>query len=186
SVQRQEGDVGRVLLKALHEVGTHVDRDHLVPQPSERVLDPRARAQRHLALRRRSGNETTRPPSSDSVSACCDPRAGGGCSWPVSVPYSATCSWITLPIRRMPSRIESSSWLEKLSRIALRPRPSRYACSPGTNATLSRSARASRSVVSMKSGSVAQMNRPPHGRVHSACGGKNSASASSIVSRRVR
>ena len=58
---------------------------------------------------------------------------------------------------------------EKLSRIELRPRPSRKAASPGTKATFSRSARASRSVVSMKSGSVAQMNRPPAGRVHSAC-----------------
>ena len=71
-------------------------------------------------------------------------------------------------MRRMPSRIDSSSDAEKLSRIELRPRPSRNAASPGTNATLSRSARASRSVVSMKSGSVAQMNSPPPGRVHSA------------------
>ena len=86
----------------------------------------------------------------------------------------------------MPSRIPSSSEPEKLSRIEERPRPSRKAASPGTNATFSRSARASRSVVSMKSGSVAQMKSPPAGRVHSAWGGKCSASASSIVSRRVR
>src|SRR6202044_576665 len=48
------------------------------------------------------------------------------------------------------------------------------------------SARASRSVLSMYSGSVAQMNSPPCGLVQLAAGPKCSASASSIASRRMR
>ena len=105
---------------------------------------------------------------------------------PVSVPYSSTCSEMTLPIRRMPSRMRSSLEAEKFSRIESPPRPSRKAPAPGTKATFSRRARASRSVVSMKSGRVTHTNMPPSGRVHSAWGGKNSSSASSMASRRGR
>ena len=38
----------------------------------------------------------------------------------------------------------------------------------------------------MKSGSVTHTNMPPSGRFHTAWGGKNSSSASSIASRRGR
>jgi hypothetical protein len=51
--------------------------------------------------------------------------AGAGGAAPVSVPYSATCSRTTSPIRRTPSRIASSSTPEKFSRIDEPPRPSR-------------------------------------------------------------
>ena len=68
---------------------------------------------------------------------------------PVRVPYSPTCSCTTAPILRTPSRMRSSVEPEKLSRISEPPRPSTYAARPGTNATFARSARASRSVVSM-------------------------------------
>ena len=82
---------------------------------------------------------------------------------PVSVPYSSTCSRTTSPSRFIPSRMSSTPTPEKFSRIDEPPRPSTYAARPGTNATWSSSPRASRSVVSMKSGSVAQMNSPPCG-----------------------
>src|SRR3954451_6564978 len=184
------------------QVGADVDRHDLVAQPLERVLDPRARPEGDLPLERAAALQDgdaahfprARPWPERLVGMCTisAPSPSGstgarfGAPSPVSVPYSATCSATTLPIRRTPSRISSSSTAEKLSRIALWPRPSRYAAAPGTNATLSRSARASRSVVSMKSGSVSQSKRPPFRCVHSACSGKCSASASSIVSRRAR
>ena len=52
-------------------------------------------------------------------------------------------------MRRIPSRISSSLEQLKLSRIEWAPRPSVYAALPGTKATFSPSAFASRSVVSM-------------------------------------
>jgi hypothetical protein len=90
------------------------------------------------------------------------------------------------PMRRTPSRISASPTPEKFSRIAFAPRPSRNAERPGTKATCSSSARASRSVVSMYSGSVTQMNRPPCGCVQVHSGPKLSASESSMTSRRRR
>ncbi len=99
---------------------------------------------------------------------------------------SSTCSAITLPIRRTPSRISPSLEAEKLSRIDDPPRPSAYAAAPGTKATFSRSALASRSVVSMYDGSVAQQKKPPCGCDQLAWAGKKRSRASSIASRRVR
>ena len=43
---------GRIRGQTYDEVVADVDRDHLVPEALERVLDPRARLQRHLALER--------------------------------------------------------------------------------------------------------------------------------------
>jgi hypothetical protein len=51
-VQRDERDLRAVLAQPLDEVGADVDRDDLVPEPLERVLDARARLQRDLALER--------------------------------------------------------------------------------------------------------------------------------------
>ena len=52
AVQGYERDVGRGLLEAPHEVRADVERDHLVAQRRERVLDPGRGAQRHLSLQR--------------------------------------------------------------------------------------------------------------------------------------
>jgi len=101
---------------------------------------------------------------------------------------SATCSRTISPIRRMPSRISSSGTPAKFKRIEQAPRrPSMYAARPGTNATPSLlRACASRSVVSIRASSVAQMNSPPWGCVQRACSPKCRSSASSITSRRRR
>ena len=45
-----EGDVGRLDPQPFHEVGADVDRDDLVPEAVERVLDPGGRAERDAAL----------------------------------------------------------------------------------------------------------------------------------------
>ena len=51
-MQSDERHVGLHRPQAVHQIGTDVDRHHLVPEPVQRVLDPRARAQRYLALER--------------------------------------------------------------------------------------------------------------------------------------
>ena len=145
AVQGDEGDLGPLLLQPPHQVGAGVERHHLVAERLERVLDP---APRSAA---RPGAPATCPPSAPPPSSAelgllaprgaAGPRplalaraprcrapvrepapAGKRCS-PVIVSYSATCSLTTLPIRRIPSRIWSSSKPEKLSRIELRPPP---------------------------------------------------------------
>ena len=167
AVQRDERDVGLRLAQPLDQVVADVDRDRLVAEPVERVLDARARAQRHLALERRAALEDRdaahlRPGAPPQRHDRAPGRGGSAASAgarrtraaarvsPVSVPYSATCSSMTLPMRRMPSRISSSlerGEVEPHRRCARGRRGRRRA--PGTNATFSRSARASRSVVSM-------------------------------------
>ncbi len=52
AVQRDEGDVRALGLQALHEVGADVDREHLVPEARQRVLDARPGAQRDRPLQR--------------------------------------------------------------------------------------------------------------------------------------
>ena len=47
-----EGDVGLLGPQAFHEVGADVDRDDLVAEPVERVLDAGAGAERDAALQR--------------------------------------------------------------------------------------------------------------------------------------
>ena len=52
-VQRDERDVRRrASRRRVDQVAADVDRDDLVAEPLERVLDARARAQRDLALER--------------------------------------------------------------------------------------------------------------------------------------
>ena len=51
-VERDERGVGRRGTQALDQVGPHVDRDNLVAEALERVLDARPRAKRHLPLER--------------------------------------------------------------------------------------------------------------------------------------
>ena len=45
AVHGDEGDVGALRHQALDQVGADVDRQHLVAEPLQRVLDPRARSQ---------------------------------------------------------------------------------------------------------------------------------------------
>ena len=52
AVQGDERDVRALGLQAVDEVGADVDRQHLVPEPRQRVLHPRAGAQRDRALQR--------------------------------------------------------------------------------------------------------------------------------------
>ncbi len=52
-----EGDVGGLGAEPFHEVGADVDRDHLVAEPFQRVLDPGAGAQRDAALERAAALE---------------------------------------------------------------------------------------------------------------------------------
>src|SRR5215210_607751 len=161
-VQRDERPVGSLLLQSPDEVGADVQREDVVAEPRQRVLHSGAAAQRDPALERAPALEDRdlhRPPRAErrngstsaapGGSADWRPATGDPTSWPVSVSNSSTCSAITSPIRRTPSRISSSVTPEKLSRIELPPRPSTKAAWPGTKATSSRSARASRSPVSM-------------------------------------
>ena len=175
----------------------------VVAEPGERVLDPRARAQRHLALERAAALEhrdaAHRPPAPAGARSRRRGSArragsapGSARPWlaprgsPVSVPYRATCSSTTSPMRRMPSRIVVLVGAGEVQPHRERPRPSRKAASPGHE----------RDVVAQRAGQqvggvdeVGQRGpdeQPAAGRVHSACGGKWSASASSIVSRRAR
>ena len=129
AVQRDERDVGPSPLSRLDEVGADVDRDDLVAEPLQRVLDARAGAQRHLALERAPALEDRDGAHLCRRACACrqlqdlgESRLGGGRrrpglgagargrrgAAPVSVPYSATCSRTTSPIRRIPSRISSS------------------------------------------------------------------------------
>ena len=50
AVQGDEGDVGPVSGELGDEVGPHVDRDRLVAETLERILDARPGPERHLAL----------------------------------------------------------------------------------------------------------------------------------------
>ncbi len=52
AVHGDEGDLGPLGAQAFHEVGADVDRDDLVAEPFERVLDPGAGAERDAALER--------------------------------------------------------------------------------------------------------------------------------------
>ena len=52
AVQRDERDVRALRLQAVDEVGADVDRQHVVAEPRQRVLDPGARAQRDRPLQR--------------------------------------------------------------------------------------------------------------------------------------
>ena len=52
AVQRHERDVGALGRQPVHEVRADVDRDGLVAEPLQRVLDPRARAQGDLSFER--------------------------------------------------------------------------------------------------------------------------------------
>src|SRR6201996_145312 len=52
AVHRDEGDLGPLGTEAFHEVGADVDRDDLMAEPFERVLDPGAGAERDAALER--------------------------------------------------------------------------------------------------------------------------------------
>ena len=52
AVHRDEGHVGPLGAQALDQVGADVDRQHLVAEPLQRVLDPRPGAQRDAALQR--------------------------------------------------------------------------------------------------------------------------------------
>jgi hypothetical protein len=49
-VQGDEGDLRALGLQGRDQAGADIDREHVVTERSERVLDPRAAAQRHLAL----------------------------------------------------------------------------------------------------------------------------------------
>ena len=51
-VQGDEGDVGLLGEQPLYQVAAGVERDDLVAEPRQRVLDPRARAQRDVPLQR--------------------------------------------------------------------------------------------------------------------------------------
>ena len=99
AVHRDEGDVGALGLEPPHQVGADVDRQHLVAEPLERVLDPGAGAQRDAALERAAAFEDrdlhaepprrtcgTAPRSRRSrLAGGGRPRPGSGCS-PVSAP----------------------------------------------------------------------------------------------------
>src|SRR5437588_7214915 len=128
-MQRDERDFGPHRLELLDQIRAHVDRDDLVAEPLERILDPGAGPQRHLTLQRAPALEDgyahqARLRGSRSTFASRSSCTGGGVTGgglgraglagaagvftPVRVPYSATCSRTTSPSRRTPSRIWSS------------------------------------------------------------------------------
>jgi hypothetical protein len=112
AVHRDERHVGALLPQPPDQVPASVDRDHVVAEPLERVLDAGAGAQRDLALERaaagedgdpaherrarrsrsaRRGSSTTRAPSSwlspaVAASATASWRGGAWAASPVSVP----------------------------------------------------------------------------------------------------
>ena len=163
------------------------------PSRCQRVLDARAGAQRDLPLQRAAAlqdRDLHRRPRRARGSVAPTSSAGRRAppAWrPVSVPYSATCSRTTLPIRRMPSRIvvvarrrrSSAASPSRRGRRGTRRGRARTRRSRAARARAGRWCRCSRAA-------CAQMNRPPCGRVHVASRGKCSASASSITSRRRR
>jgi hypothetical protein len=113
--------------------------DNVTPEDFATARRKRTRSRPAAPARRGpadAGRRPPAPPGSGSSARACTASIS-----PVSVPYSCTCCVTTSPMRRIPSRIASSSEPEKLSRIELRPRPSRKAASPGTNATFSCRAR---------------------------------------------
>jgi hypothetical protein len=137
AVQRDERDVGRGVAQRGDEVVPDVDRDDVVAQALERVLDPRARLQRDAALERPAALEDGDRliAAARRAGAAAAPAAGGSGgrrrrgraaparrpgAAPVSVPYSATCSRTTSPMRRTPSRMSSSPTPEKFSRTPTR------------------------------------------------------------------
>jgi hypothetical protein len=164
AVQRDERDVRACRLERSTRSGPDVDRDDVVARALERVAHARARAQRDLPLERSPPRGRRRGlivPAGPRRSGTTGRRPRRRSRWRRPARRArrrlgarergvqATCSRTTLPMRATPSRRSSSPTPEKFSRIAEPPRPSRYAARPGTNATCSRSARASRSVVSM-------------------------------------
>ena len=90
AVQGDERDVGPLGLQAVDEVGADVDRQHLVAEPRQRVLDARARAQRDRPLQRRAAlqhrdlHEASRRRSGTTFSD--GARLAGAGLTPVSVP----------------------------------------------------------------------------------------------------
>src|SRR6185295_10744110 len=132
AVHGDKGDVGPLVREPPDERGVGLERQHLVPEPLQRVLDPRPRAQRDASLQRPSPFEDgdLHSPSAFLNGTTFSEADSAGCSGeiascsPVNALYSSTCSAIVLPMRRIPSRISSSPLPEKLSRIELRPRSS--------------------------------------------------------------
>src|SRR6266566_3074469 len=78
SVQRDERRIGPCSLQLRDKFGAHVERDHLVPEPGERLLGVRARTQRHLALERAPALEHCHLARIVHLRAVFTDRAAGG------------------------------------------------------------------------------------------------------------
>ena len=91
AVHGDEGDVGPLGDQALDQVGADVDRQHLVAEPLQRVLDPRPRAQRDAPLQRppafedRDLHASSALRNGSTFGAGSSAGSGNRCS-PVSVP----------------------------------------------------------------------------------------------------
>ena len=92
AVQGDERDVGTLGLQAVDEVRADVDRQHVVPEPRERVLDPGAGAQRDGPLERRPAlehrdlHEASRRRSGTTLARIGSALFGAAGLTPVSVP----------------------------------------------------------------------------------------------------
>ena len=84
-MQRDERDVRPYLTKPVDEVGTDVDRHHLVTEPVQRVLHARARPQRDVALERPPALEHGDPHPAFLRSSTTFSERGGAGFTPVSV-----------------------------------------------------------------------------------------------------
>ena len=192
AVQGHEGGVGALVAKPADEVAAHVDAHHVVPSRSSASSTLRSeRSDTWRSSERPPLRTATRLMRRPAGAAAAPARAARPGARPRrrAPPGARLSSTGDRPAHLAGQRAVQLHLLldhladppDALAHAVLAggrrssgasscaPRPSRNAPAPGTNATLSRSARASRSLVSMKSGSVAQMKSPPPGRVHSAC-----------------
>ena len=81
TMQGHKGDVGARLLEPPDEIDAGVERDHLVPEARERVLDPGAGSKRHLTLER--------PPPFEHCDLHCESLRRKGSTVPASARPSA-------------------------------------------------------------------------------------------------